>query len=777
MIPAKPPVGNYRFRMIGGGLQLQITGAEDLPNVLALDEAHWAMTGIDVDALRMDRRFLEFVDHDHDGKIRTDEVKAAVKFVLDNFRDLQGVTQRSPFLRVSAINPQAPDGAALISCAQLLLTNLDRPADGVLSAEDIRNAKSVTSFARRNGDGIISCENELSPDIIELINLIMASGRKSCDRSGNDGVSLADVEGFEAALQRHLALLDAAENDPSIMLYGEKSGALYQLFSECEKLIDSYFLNSAAGRFLFADPGRQEKKEFSADLMDSGQVREVLTQAAAALPGDPEELDFDGPLNPLYADKLQQLRNSPVLAGAMTGAILRKSSWMAVKAAMAPFAAWQAEMLVTGGLEKFSEDDLRKAAGAPFGKLKELIAADLSFAPVISAGETLLKMVLCQQYMIEFLNNFTSLPDLFNGHHPSSLQMGKLIMDGRHFTLTVKVKNIAEHKRIIKSSNICVIYVDISRQNGAKQDTQLLAAAVTSGTMRSLFVGKRGIFFDTDGVIYDAVIRDIAEQPVSIGEAFKTPFYNFADFLSKQTEKIFNSRNAAMQKNLTAELNKSQLASVPKVPAGSTAAPVTAPAAPGTGGNMSMMLMTGGIGVAALGSSVAFIAKSLQNVSFAAVLAVVTGIIVIFGGPSVIIALCKIFRRNLSRFLESCGCAVNRPMRMSRKMGSIFTFTPRRPRGEVSLIDPVDVFQPAVRRFPWKKMVTVFLILAVGALCGIAFAWAHIHYLKNHAAAPVKTEVKAEVKIESAAKTKTETAKVEKAAVPVEAEKVTEKGK
>ena len=239
-----------------------------------------------------------------------------------------------------------------------------------------------------------------------------------------------------------------------------------------------------------------------------------------------------------------------------------------------------------------------------------------------------------------------------------------------------------------------------------------------------------------------------------------------------------------MQKNLTAELNKSQLASVPKVPAPGAAAPVN-PAAPGTGSNMSMMLMTGGIGVAALGSSVAFIAKSLQNVSLSTVLAVLAGIIVIFGGPSVIIALCKIFRRNLSRFLESCGCAVNRPMRMSRKMGAIFTFTPHRPKGEISLLDPAEaICRPVVRKFSRKRVLTAILILLIGALCGIGFAWAHIHYLKKYTAVPEKTEAKAEVKTASAAEIKAETGTGRSAAVPAApvtapaaagAEKITEK--
>lgn len=709
MKPATAPMGDFHFRLVGGGLQLRLSSAGDLANVLTLDEALWAMTAVDFDSLRFDRRFLEFVDCDHDGQIRSDEVKKSVKFVLDYFRDLSGVVAGKAELSPDAIDPDAPGAAEAIDCARLILKNLNRDPDAGVTIREIQDARSITSFTQRNGDGVISCENGLSPELVRLINAIIASGRKSIDRSGCDGVNLENTESFQAALIRRAGLLEAAEKDPSIMVYGEKTAEAYELFQECDPLISTYFLNSEAGIFLAADPLRPVKKEMSADLMISDNVRTVLETAAVAMPGSDGILDFNAPLNPLYAEKLQRLADSCALSGFMTDKKLKKSDYQKARSAFASYAVWRSEITQSDGLEKFSPAEIRELLGAPFGELKELIASDLSFAPVISAGETLLKMAYFQQYMMEFLNNFISLTDLFNPDRVSRLQMGKLVMDGRHFTLTVRVKNLAEHKRIIKSSNICVIYVEIMRAGAdSKINKELLAVAVTGGTMRSLFVGKHGVFFDSDGVIYDAVIKDIVEQPVSIGEAFKAPFFQFADFLSKQTEKIFNSRNAEMQKSLSTEINKAA------PPAAKTAPPApTAPAAPATPGNgVAMLLMGGGIGLAALGSSIAFIAKSLQNVSFTVVLAVLAGIVVIFGGPSVINALIKIFRRNLSRFLESCGCAVNRPMRMSRKMGSIFTFTPSRPKGEIILTDLVDEFAPSgCGRKIWRRIVLIAVII------------------------------------------------------------------
>ena len=709
MIPVHAPKGDFRFRIIGGGLQLRVSSAGDMANILRLDEALWAVTSMDIDALRFDRKFLEFIDCDRDNKIRSDEVKKAVQFTLNCFRDLSAVVDGKAELLPDAINPDAPGGVEAIECARLILKNLNRPEDSGITAQDILDTRSISSFAQRNGDGVISCESSFSAELTNLINAVIASGRKTADSSGAEGINLANLEAFQAALAAKIALLDKKENDPSIMVYGENTAEVFALFKECEELIESYFLNTEAGIFLAADPARPVKKDLSADLMVSENVKTLLAGVAVAVPGNDGVLDFDGPLNPLYADKLRRLADSSALQGFLVGRTLKKADYLRAKAALMPYAGWQSELAKVDGLDKFSEAELRELNNsALFDEVKELIASDLSFAPVVSVRENLLKMVLFQQYLMEFLNNFVSLPYLFNPDEVSRLQMGKLVMDGRHFTLTVKVKNPAEHKRIIKNSNICVIYVEVSHfDKNKKLSGELIAAAVTGGTMRSFFIGKHGVFFDSDGQIYDAVIRDIVEQPVSIGEAFKAPFFQFADFLSKQTEKIFNSRNAEMQKNLTTELNKA----APPAAAAKTAKPAAAPVA---GNSLPMLLMGGGIGVAALGSSIAFIAKSLQNVSLTTVLAVLGGIIVIFGGPSVINALIKIFRRNLSRFLESCGCAVNRPMRMTRKMGSIFTFTPSRPRGEITLTDLVDELVPPKKFFRiFKKIFWIIIILLV----------------------------------------------------------------
>ena len=51
-----------------------------------------------------------------------------------------------------------------------------------------------------------------------------------------------------------------------------------------------------------------------------------------------------------------------------------------------------------------------------------------------------------------------------------------------------------QDKRIVEGRNICVIYLTLTRSQNGQSRTMEIAAAVTSGSMTRLFIGKTGIF-------------------------------------------------------------------------------------------------------------------------------------------------------------------------------------------------------------------------------------------------------------------------------------------
>ena len=728
------------FRRIGGSYQLVIRNAEDLRRLLELDESHWALNSVAIASLRGDEQFYRFLDDDLDRQIRTDEVRRTVSWFLSVLKDFSGFEKQSDVLELSAIDDSAPEGARLLDAAKLVLSNLGCEGGGALSLKQIRSEKEIVSCASQNGDGIIPPEAAETPETAELISAVMKFAGGLKDISGVEGVDSALLDRFLSSASAYLDWADAPAGNPAeLRPFGDDTAAGYDRFSVLEKEFDDYFIACEAYRFADETAGRLAKIEATVDPLDRQAVRDFFTAAPVAEPRPDGTFDFAGKLNPFKRDALLYFSSDPCAREYLAGTVLTPQNWARLKARFAPYAAWLAAKPNTafdgcdaGQLRRWTSDEL-------VGTLRAMIADDLAAAPRIGSCEQLHKLILCQHCLMEFLNNFVNLSRLFNPQSPSLLQAGRLVMDGRSFTLVSIVANQEEHKAIVKLSDICVIY--LSAVTG-KPDAQLnmkLAVAVTSGNIRNFFINKHGVFFSADGEVWDVKISDLVQQPVSISEALRMPFYKFGEFIGGQADRFFSAKNTDAQKQLGKNLAALPAAAAPPPPPPATPAKMQTPAVSG-----SMMLMGGGIGIAALGSSIAFIVKSLANVSIWNVLAVLLGIIVVFGGPVVVISLIKLYRRNLSRFLEAAGCAVNRPMRLSRRMGAIFTFVPPIPDSNYLRQDLVDLFQ---KRPPRKWLVRLLLILLVAALCAAAGHWSYHRFFRP--AEPAVTSPASAGKVES----------------------------
>jgi hypothetical protein len=100
---------------------------------------------------------------------------------------------------------------------------------------------------------------------------------------------------------------------------------------------------------------------------------------------------------------------------------------------------------------------------------------------------------------------------------------------------------------------------------------------------------------------------------------------------------------------------------------------------------MGGVLAGGGIAVAALGSSLAFITKTLAGLSTMAVLSGILGALAAVIVPTIIIAWLKLRARDLSAILEGSGWAINARMSLTRRLARYFTHRPGYPRGSRGL--------------------------------------------------------------------------------------------
>ena len=131
------------FRKIGGSRQLVLDKAENLEQILQLDEAYWAVNAMPVEAAVTDPEFLTFLDADANKRNRPAELKDAIAWLISILRDYQGIDAGSDILALDALNTELPEGKDLHAAAKLVLDNLAAEDKAHLSLAQIRDKKSI----------------------------------------------------------------------------------------------------------------------------------------------------------------------------------------------------------------------------------------------------------------------------------------------------------------------------------------------------------------------------------------------------------------------------------------------------------------------------------------------------------------------------------------------------------------------------------------------------------------------------------------------------------
>ena len=223
-------------------------------------------------------------------------------------------------------------------------------------------------------------------------------------------------------------------------------------------------------------------------------------------------------------------------------------------------------------------------------------------------------------------------------------------MDGREFHLSVPVDDLSHHKEAARRSNIFVLYVEV--------EGKTLAVPVTSGDQGFLATQKRGIFNHVDGTEKEARVVDLVTNPISFWEALVAPFQKISNSLKERLEKMSSDRESEFVKGVT-----TKKAQAPPAPAASHGP----------------MLAGGGVALAAIGSSFAFILKTLAGLTVGKVLLGFLIMFLAFLLPAALVAFLKLRNRDLSAVLEGNAWGINARMKLTYEQARQFTQEPRHP--------------------------------------------------------------------------------------------------
>jgi hypothetical protein len=220
-----------------------------------------------------------------------------------------------------------------------------------------------------------------------------------------------------------------------------------------------------------------------------------------------------------------------------------------------------------------------------------------------------------------------------------------------------------------------------------------VAVPVTAGGKGRLQVGTWGIFQDVDGSERHARVVQIVENPISLSEAIAAPFRRLGRAIARKLQEITSAAEKKLSK-VGAE-TITQVADVSRT---------SAPAAPSTGG----MLAGGGIAIAALGSSAAFITKTLSTLSWQGTLGGFSLAALAVVLPTAVFAHMRLRARDLSSLLEGSGWAVNARMWLTGAQARGFTYEPSYGSGLTSA-------QIALQRLSWLLLLLLIGLLLWGA--------------------------------------------------------------
>jgi hypothetical protein len=226
--------------------------------------------------------------------------------------------------------------------------------------------------------------------------------------------------------------------------------------------------------------------------------------------------------------------------------------------------------------------------------------------------------------------------------------------------------------------------------------------------------GRNGVFYDRQGRDWDATIAKVVDNPISIRQAFWSPYKRFVRLVEEQVAKRAATAEGAHTARMQATAEQMAHVDRPTVAGPPAPAPAPAPAAAAAPAPAPAKKVDVGA-VAAISVAIAGIATFLSSVMATflglgpwlplGILALVLGISV----PSVLIAWLKLRQRNLGPILDANGWAVNGRVRVNVPFGGALTTVAALPPGSKrSMTDPY-----AEKRRPWGLYLTLLLILAL----------------------------------------------------------------
>ena len=684
----------WEFSNVGGTLRVRINSGEDIAHLGELDPKMWTVLSCPVKGLEIDEKSLSYMDVDSDDKIRVNDVVATADWLTSALKDPDLILTGADSIDIENFDKESPAGKKLYFSAKQILENLAKEGT-VITLADTADIAAIFAKTKFNGDGVIT---EASADADEdkaVIAAAVACLGGAADRSGAMGVNADLVESFYKNLADYAAWQAATVEAP----FGDKTDAVIDAYNALDAKVKDFFMRSKLAAFspdstASLDVQTASIQAISADNL-TGKTDEIAAYPIARVTGK-AEIDLTEPVNPAWASKFELVKS---LAFA-DKKVLTEADWAAVGATFAAYTAWKGakagaavESLGLDAVKNFLAQD-RKAA------VLDLIAQDSAVAEEAANIDMVNKFMHVYRDFYRLLRNFVTLTDFYDRDVTSIFQSGKLIIDQRECRFCMKVTDMAKHNASAASSGMFLVYCDCATK--ANPNKLQIVAAVTVGDIGDLVVGKNALYYDNAGEEWDAVITKIVDNPISVSQAFWSPYRRMATAIENLINKSAADKDAKIMADATAKINAAPAA---------TAAGAAAQPQPFDIGKFAGIFAAIGMAVGALATALTDIFSGFLNMPWWKTLVVIAAVMLVISGPAMVMAWLKLRRRNIAPLLNANGWAVNAASKISIPFGETLTDAAKYPK--IKIKDPF-----AKKSSPWKVWLGAIVAVAVVA-CGL----------------------------------------------------------
>ena len=356
------------------------------------------------------------------------------------------------------------------------------------------------------------------------------------------------------------------------------------------------------------------------------------------------------------------------------------------------------------------------------------MAADSANAAALTAAQTvykpLEKLLLLSRDFCTLLRNFVSFQDFYSKRGKALLgrgadndapwaifQAGTLVIDQRACNLCLRVEDMAKHNTQAPESGMFLIYCQCTHH--ASGQKMQIVAAMTIGDIRNLKVGKNALFYDRQGRDWEAEVIKIIDNPISIGQAFWSPYRKLGEWVSGLITKSAAEKEKKSFADMTTKLQTPP------------AAGQSAPAQPFDVAKFAGIFAAIGLAIGSIGTFLTSLLSEVKEMHAWALL-IVPAILIVVSGPSMLLAWMKLRKRNLAPLLNANGWAINADAIISVLFGNTLTEQAQFP--VLKLADPHAKIKKLSKGGKWTIAIAALLLgiavaLVVLYCIGVRVVW------------------------------------------------------